>query len=358
MNVPSTTGFRTLDDYTRDLDAPIRALLAAIGEAAVEIGGQLERGALTGTLGSAGVHNVQDEEQKTLDLVSNDILIRATTGTGQLAGYASEELEDFGIPPAGLAGGEHLLVFDPLDGSSNIDVNLTVGTIFSILRTPRPGEKPVLTDFLQPGTNQVCAGFALYGPSTMLVLTTGKGVDGFTLDRASGRFVLTHPQLRVPPEAVEFAINASNERFWELPVRRYIHECLAGAAGPRRRDTNMRWVASLVADTFRILTRGGVYLYPFDTRQPQRDGRLRLLYEGNPIAFLIEQAGGVAGTGRERILDVQPTGLHQRIPLIFGSAGEVDRITALHGSTDVPPARHDTGFDGSLFNVRSLFRVP
>jgi fructose-1,6-bisphosphatase I/sedoheptulose-1,7-bisphosphatase len=358
VSAPSVAGFRTLDDYTQDLGAPVRALLTAIGVAAVAISGQLEGGALAGTLGSAGVHNVQDEEQKTLDLISNDILIRETTRTGHLAAYASEELEDLGIPPAGLAGGEYLLVFDPLDGSSNIDVNLTVGTIFSILRSPRPGEQPLPADFLQPGTAQLCAGFALYGPSTMLVLSCGDGVDGFTLDRASGRFLLTHPQLRVPPDAAEFAINASNERFWELPVRRYIHECLAGAAGPLRRDTNMRWVASLVADTFRILTRGGVYLYPFDTRQPQRDGRLRLLYEGNPIAYLIEQAGGVASTGRDRILDVQPTGLHQRIPLIFGSADEVHRITAMHESSDIPAAHRDAGFDGSLFNVRSLFRIP
>lgn len=364
MNTPPADGFRTLDDYTRDLaerrhdlGEPIRALLTAIGAAAVAISGQLERGALTGTLGSAGVHNVQDEEQKNLDLISNDILIRETTRTGQLAGYASEELADLGTPPPGLAGGDYLLVFDPLDGSSNIDIDLTVGTIFSVLRSPRPGEDPVPDDFLQPGTAQVCAGFALYGPSTMLVLTSGEGVDAFTLDRASGRFLLTHPQMRVPPGSAEFAINASNERFWEPPVRRYIHECLAGAAGPLRRDTNMRWVASLVADAFRILVRGGVYLYPFDTRQPQRAGRLRLLYEGNPIAFLIEQAGGAAGTGRERVLDVRPTGLHQRIPLIFGSAGEVDRITDMHLRNGLRD-RHDAGFDGSLFNVRSLFRVP
>jgi fructose-1,6-bisphosphatase I/sedoheptulose-1,7-bisphosphatase len=365
VNAAPVAGFRTLDDYThdlavrrRDLGEPIRALLTAIGEAAVAISGQLERGALAGALGSAGRHNVQDEEQKKLDLISNDILIAHATRTGQLAAYASEELDDFGTPPAGLARGEHLLVFDPLDGSSNIDVNLTVGTIFSILRSPRPGEEPVQADFLQPGTAQLCAGFVLYGPSTMLVLTIGEGVDAFTLDRASGRFLLTHPQLRVPPDAAEFAINASNERFWELPVRRYIHECLAGTAGPLRRDTNMRWVASLVADAFRILTRGGIFLYPFDTRQPQRDGRLRLLYECNPVAFLIEQAGGAAGTGRRRVLDVVPTGLHQRIPLIFGSAGEVDRITAMHLRNDAPEAGRNAGFDGSLFNVRSLFRVP
>jgi fructose-1,6-bisphosphatase I/sedoheptulose-1,7-bisphosphatase len=331
----------------------ISALLTAVASAATLISDRLDRGALADVLGSAGMQNVQGEVQKNLDVISNDLMVQELLRCGQSAALASEEVDELIPVPPGVRRGDHLVCFDPLDGSSNIDVNLTVGTIFSILRSPRPGTAAETADFLQPGTAQVAAGFALYGPSTLLVLTTGEGVDAFTLDRDTGQFVLTHPQLRIPREADEFAINTSNERFWEAPVQRYVSECLAGTAGPRGRDVNMRWVASLVADTFRILTRGGAYLYPLDSRRPTRPGRLRLTYECNPIAFVIEQAGGMATTGRQRILEVEVTGLHQRIPFIFGSAAEVERIERLHREHD----RDDPTFDASLFNTRSLFRA-
>jgi fructose-1,6-bisphosphatase I / sedoheptulose-1,7-bisphosphatase len=330
-------------------------LLNAVATAVKIISNQVSRGALAGALGSAGVENVQGEVQKKLDVISNEVMVGETEWTGHLAAMASEEMED--IHPVLATGrrGKYLLVFDPLDGSSNIDVNISVGTIFSILRSPDPGAEPRAEHFLQPGAAQVCAGFALYGPSTMLILTTGDGVDGFTLDRDIGAFVLTHPQLRIPEDCGEFAINASNERFWEAPVRRYIQECLAGSTGPRGRDFNMRWIASLVAETYRILTRGGVFLYPKDSKEPAKPGRLRLLYECNPISFIVEQAGGGASTGRERVLELQPTSLHQRVPLIFGSRNEVERIERYHREQ---ATAQEPAFGDSLFNSRSLFRSP
>ncbi|HAJ78766.1 MAG TPA: class 1 fructose-bisphosphatase, partial [Fibrobacteres bacterium] len=224
---------------------------------------------------------------------------------------------------------KYLALFDPLDGSSNIDLNLAVGTIFSVLRC-REGVDPATEDFLRKGAEQVCAGFVLYGPSTMMVLTTGHGVNGFTLDQDIGEFILTHPNMRIPEESSEFAINMSNQRFWEPPVQRYIDECLQGEEGPRRKNFNMRWIASLVAEVYRILTRGGVFLYPYDLREPSKPGKLRILYEANPMAFIIEQAGGACSSGRERILDIKPTGIHQRVPLVLGSKNEVERIVAYH----------------------------
>jgi fructose-1,6-bisphosphatase I / sedoheptulose-1,7-bisphosphatase len=330
-------------------------LLNAVATAVKIISNQVSRGALVGALGSAGVQNVQGEVQKKLDLISNEVMIGETEWTGHLAAMASEEMEDIYPVPVAERRGKYLLLFDPLDGSSNIDANMTVGTIFSILRVRDQDEQPRVEHFLQPGAAQVCAGFALYGPSTMLILTTGEGVDGFTLDRDIGAFILTHPQLRIPEDCGEFAINASNERFWEPPVRRYIQECLAGRTGPRGRDFNMRWIASLVAETYRILTRGGVFLYPKDSKEPATAGRLRLMYECNPIAFIVEQAGGQASTGRERIMDIQPTSLHQRVPLILGSANEVERIGRYH--REQVGALEKT-YDDSLFNSRSLFRIP
>ncbi len=330
-------------------------LLNAVATAVKIIGNQVSRGALVGALGSAGVQNVQGEVQKKLDLISNEVMIGETEWTGHLAAMASEEMDDVYPIPATGRRGKYLLVFDPLDGSSNIDANISVGTIFSILRSPDPGAQPRAEHFLQPGVAQVCAGFALYGPSTMLILTTGDGVDGFTLDRDIGAFVLTHPRLRIPVDCGEFAINASNERFWEPPVRRYIQECLAGRTGPRGRDFNMRWIASLVAETYRILTRGGVFLYPKDSKEPAKPGRLRLLYECNPISFIVEQAGGRASTGRERVMEIQPSSLHQRVPLIFGSRNEVERIERYHRDQT---SGQGPAFDDSLFNSRSLFRIP
>ncbi len=226
--------------------------------------------------------------------------------------------------------GKYLLVFDPLDGSSNIDVNISVGTIFSILRCPDGVTDPSEADFLQPGTKQVCAGYALYGPSTMMVMTTGQGVNGFTLDQSVGEFILTHPGMQIPADTREFAINASNSRFWDAPTRRYIDELLAGAEGPRGENFNMRWVASMVAEVHRILTRGGIFMYPKDNKDPSKEGRLRLMYEANPMSFIVEQAGGVSSTGLQRIMEIQPRELHQRVPVILGSKNEVERVVSYY----------------------------
>ena len=329
-------------------------LLNAVATAVKIISNQVSRGALAGAAGSAGVANGYGTAQKKLDLISNEVMIGETEWTGYLAAMASEEMEDIYPVPATGRRGKYLLVFDPLDGPGSIDASVSVGTIFSILRSPDPAAEPRAEHFLQPGTAQVCAGFALYGPSTMLILTTGDGVDGFTLDRDIGAFVLTHPQLRIPEDCAEFAINASNERFWEPPVRRYIQECLAGGTGPRGRDFNMRWIASLVAETYRILTRGGVFLYPKDSKEPPGPGRLRLTYECNPVSFIVEQAGGGASTGRGRVMEIQPAHLHQRVPLILGSRDEVERIERYHRDQ---ARAEESAFDDSLFNIRSLFRT-
>ena len=334
-------------------------LLNSLATAIKIISNQVNKGALIGALGNAGGDsapvNVQGEVQKKLDVLSNEVMLKENEWTGHLSGMASEEMEDVYRIPAHCKRGKYLLVFDPLDGSSNIDVNLTVGSIFSILRAPNPGSDATLEDFLQPGTAQVCAGFALYGPATMLVLTTGAGVDGFTLDRDIGAFILTHPQMRIPADTSEFAINTSNERFWEPPVKRYVEECLAGRTGPRGKDFNMRWVASLVAETFRILTRGGIFMYPKDNKDPSKPGRLRLLYEANPISFIIEQAGGAATTGRSAVMELAPGDLHQRVPLIFGSKNEVERVASYH--QEYAKGKEPDIFNSPLFSTRSLFRT-
>ena len=312
-----------------DASGTFSMLLSNIVTACKEISHLVNRGNLVGVLGSAESENVQGEVQKKLDVITNDIMVNALNWTGHLAGMASEEVDDIIAIPAQYPKGKYLALFDPLDGSSNIDVNLTVGTIFSILRC-REGVDPVVEDFLRKGSEQVCAGFVLYGPSTMMVLTTGHGVNGFTLDQDIGEFILTHPSMKIPEETSEFAINMSNQRFWEPPVKRYIEECLQGAEGPREKNFNMRWIASLVAEVYRILTRGGVFLYPYDLRDLSKSGRLRIMYEANPMAFIIEQAGGACSTGRERILDIKPSYIHQRVPLILGSKREVERIVAYH----------------------------
>jgi fructose-1,6-bisphosphatase I/sedoheptulose-1,7-bisphosphatase len=302
---------------------------------------------------AAGGVNVQGEVQKPLDVLSNEIFIRMNEWNGHLGGMASEEMDEPRQIPASYSRGKYLLVFDPLDGSSNIDVNVSVGSIFSILRAPQEvvdsGRDLNEADFLQPGATQVAAGYALYGPTTMLILSVGNGVSGFTLNPNLGEFVLTHPNIRVPPDTQEFAINSSNSRFWEPPVKRYVDECLAGRTGPRGKDFNMRWIASMVAEAHRILMRGGVFMYPRDTKDASKPGRLRLLYEGNPIGFVMEQAGGRASTGRQPILNVAPSALHQRVPLVFGSRHEVERIERYHRE----PA-HESG--NPLFAERGLFR--
>jgi fructose-1,6-bisphosphatase len=298
--------------------------------------------------------NVQGEQQKPLDVIANNIMVGTCEWGGQLAGMVSEEMDQPYEIPALYPRGRYLLVFDPLDGSSNIDVNMPVGTIFSVLRCPEGVTAPGLEHFLQPGTAQVAAGYAIYGPTAMLVLTLGDGVHGFTLDPEIGAFTLTHPRMTITPESHEFAVNVSNERFWEPPVRRYVDECLEGAAGSRKVDFNMRWIASMVAEVHRILIRGGLFMYPRDTKDPSKPGRLRLMYEANPMAMIMEQAGGAASTGRGRILDIAPSGIHQRVPVILGSRNEVERLARYHAEYD---AGEDVPFTTPLFNSRSLFRT-
>ncbi|MGQ9686418.1 MAG: class 1 fructose-bisphosphatase [Thiobacillaceae bacterium] len=315
--IPGATG-----DFT--------GLLNDIVTACKAISNAVNKGALVGIMGALESQNVQGEVQKKLDVIANDIMIRSNEWAGHLAGMASEELEDPYPIPEHYPLGKYLLLFDPLDGSSNVDINISVGSIFSILRAPVPNRPASRNDFLQPGSRQVCAGYALYGSSTMLVLTLGHGVNGFTLDREVGEFILTHPNMTIPEDTREFAINASNRRFWEPPVQRYVEECLAGKEGPRGKDFNMRWVASMVAEVHRILTRGGIFMYPRDTKEPGKPGKLRLMYEANPMAMIVEQAGGLASTGYERILAITPESLHQRVPVILGSKNEVETVVGYH----------------------------
>jgi fructose-1,6-bisphosphatase len=332
-----------------DATGNFTALLNDIRLACKRIANLIGKGRLAGALGSAGSVNVQGETQMQLDVMANDVFTRTNEWGGQLAGMLSEEMEKpYAIPPE-YPRGRYLLLFDPLDGSSNIDVNVAVGSIFSVLRCPEGVTDPSESDFLQPGTAQVCAGYAIYGPSTMLVLTTGRGVNGFTLDREIGEFMLTHPNLRIPEDAAEFAINASNSRYWEPAVKRYVNECVAGKSGPRGRDFNMRWIASLVAEAHRILMRGGVFMYPRDRKDLEKPGRLRLLYEANPIGFVVEQAGGRASTGYQPILSVKPESLHQRIGFVFGARAEVERIERYHRD------HNDFQFEAPLFGPRGLF---
>jgi fructose-1,6-bisphosphatase I len=312
------------------LPPELRLLIETIGRACKAINHAVNQGALAGVLGEAGTGNIQGEAQKKMDVIANDYLLDANEWGGSLAAMASEEMELPYHIPGEYPKGDYLLMFDPLDGSSNIDVNISVGTIFSVLRCPPGTINPTEADFLQPGTKQVAAGYALYGPQTQLILTFGNGVYGFTLDREQGAFVLTTPNMRVPESTGEFAINMSNARHWEAPVKRYVDELLAGSTGPRGRDFNMRWVASMVAEVHRILTRGGIFMYPKDARDPEKPGKLRLMYEGNPMAFIIEQAGGLATDGHRRILDIVPGKLHERVAVFLGSREEVERVTGYH----------------------------
>ncbi|WP_040260124.1 class 1 fructose-bisphosphatase [Pseudomonas massiliensis] len=327
---------RYLIEQTRSNNTPadLRFLIEVVARACKAIAHQVQKGALGGVLGSMGTENVQGEVQKKLDVLSNEILLEANEWGGHLAGMASEEMDNAYQIPGKYPKGAYLLVFDPLDGSSNIDVNVSVGTIFSVLRCPDQylSQNDSLSEqaFLQPGTKQVAAGYAIYGPQTMLVLTLGNGVIGFTLDRELGSFVLTHENIQVPQSTAEFAINMSNQRHWEAPVKRYVDELLAGKEGPLGKNYNMRWIASMVADVHRILTRGGIFMYPRDAREPSKPGKLRLMYEANPMSFLIEQAGGASTDGQQRILDIQPEGLHQRVAVFLGSKEEVERVTGYH----------------------------
>ncbi len=312
------------------IPAELRLLIEVVARACKTISHAVGKGALGEVLGSAHSENVQGEVQKKLDILSNDILLEANEWGGHLAAMASEEMETIHPIPNRYPMGEYLLLFDPLDGSSNIDVNVSIGTIFSVLKAADGMQAPTEADFLQPGTRQVVAGYALYGPQTLLVLTTGDGVQCFTLDREMGAWVMTHKNMEIPADTQEYAINASNARHWQAPVKRYIDELLAGTTGPRNKDFNMRWIASMVTDVHRILTRGGIFMYPADAREPDKPGKLRLMYEANPMAFLVEQAGGAATDGQQRILDIQPEKLHQRVPVFLGSKNEVELVTSYH----------------------------
>jgi fructose-1,6-bisphosphatase I len=314
------------------LPAELRLLIEIVSRACKTISHAVSKGALGEVLGSLETENVQGEVQKKLDVISNSVLLEANEWGGHLAAMASEEMETIHLIPNRYPKGEYLLLFDPLDGSSNIDVNVSIGTIFSVLKAPADasGREIAEADFLQAGYTQVAAGYALYGPQTMLVLTVGDGVVGFTLDREMGSWVLTHQNITIPADTKEFAINMSNMRHWAPPVKRYIDECLAGKTGTRGQDFNMRWVASMVTDIHRLLMRGGVFMYPWDAREPNKPGKLRLMYEANPMSMLVEQAGGMATNGYERILEVKPSSLHERVSVVIGSKNEVARITQYH----------------------------
>ena len=314
------------------LSAEVRLLIETVSRACKTISHAVSKGALGGVLGSLESENVQGEVQKKLDVMSNEVLLEANEWGGHLAAMASEEMETIHLIPNRYPKGEFLLLFDPLDGSSNIDVNVSIGTIFSVLRAPASasGREVTEQDFLQPGSTQVVAGYAVYGPQTTLVLTIGQGVVGFTLDREMGSWIMTSEDMRIPEDTKEFSINMSNMRHWAPPVRKYIDELLAGKTGARDKDFNMRWIASMVADVHRLLTRGGIFMYPWDSREPNKPGKLRLMYEANPMSMLVEQAGGAATNGEQRILDIQPTTLHQRVSVVLGSKNEVERVTRYH----------------------------
>lgn len=309
-------------------DAHMGVLISAIADVSQSISAAVHKGALGGVLGSAGSENVQGETQKKLDIIANDMILDALAATGVVAGMASEELDDCS-PVSGHSDRPFLVLFDPLDGSSNIDVNVSIGTIFSVLPNPDVGE---ITNesFLQPGTEQLAAGYVVYGPQTSLVLTFGRGVVAFTLDREAGQYIQTSESMDVPEDTKEFAINMSNQRHWYKPVQRYITELLEGKTGVRGKDFNMRWIASMVADVHRVLTRGGIFMYPKDMRDPNKPGKLRLMYEANPMSMLVEQAGGKSFDATQRILDIQPTDLHQRCAVMLGSANEVQRVSDYH----------------------------
>ncbi|TMH08810.1 MAG: class 1 fructose-bisphosphatase [Betaproteobacteria bacterium] len=316
------------------IPAQLRLLIEVVARACKQIAISVNKGALGDVLGTATTENVQGEVQKKLDIIANEVLLEANSWGGHLAAMASEEMDSIHTVPDRYPQGEYLLLFDPLDGSSNIDVNVSIGTIFSVLKKVGHHHGVNEADFLQSGKAQAAAGYCIYGPQTTLALTVGDGVAMFTLDREQGSWVLTSENVQIPADTKEFAVNMSNMRHWAPPVKRYIDECLAGTDGPRGKDFNMRWIASMVADVHRILTRGGVFLYPWDKREPDKPGKLRLMYEANPMAFLVEQAGGAATNGHERILDITPGKLHERVSVVLGSKNEVERVTAYHAKAN------------------------
>ena len=334
-NNPSLTRYLVEQQRVHNSIPPeLRLLIEVVARACKRIAISVNKGALGEVLGTAGSENVQGEVQKKLDIIANEVLIEANEWGGHLAAMASEEMDSIYAVPNRYPKGEYLLLFDPLDGSSNIDVNVSIGTIFSVLKKRR--EDPTVidpvseADFLQPGNQQAAAGYCIYGPQTTLVLTVGNGVAMFTLDRETGSWVLTQENVQIPADTKEFAINMSNMRHWDAPVKRYIDECLQGTEGPRGKDFNMRWIASMVADVHRILSRGGVFMYPWDKREPHKAGKLRLMYEANPMGWIVEQAGGAATNGHQRILDITPSQLHERVSVVLGSKNEVERVTRYH----------------------------
>jgi fructose-1,6-bisphosphatase len=332
-------------------DADLTALLNDIQTACKFIASAVSRGLLD--RGSAGGYPA-DAQGGTVHDTANEIMLRECESGGKLCGIVYEGIEEPFQVALDYPRGKYLLVFDALDGAANLDVNVTVGSIFAVLRAPAGVDTPSSADFLQPGTAQIAAGYALYGPTSVLVVTTGHGVHGFTLDREIGAYTLTHPEMQIPEETREFAIDASNERFWEPPIKHYVQECIEGQTGSRGADFNMRWVDSLVVEVNRILVRGGLFIDPRDTSDASKKGRFRLLYEANPMAMIVEAAGGAASTGRERILDIVPTGLHDRTPVILGSRKEVERLARLHAEYDRGEA---LTFKTPLFATRSLFRT-
>jgi len=334
MQSISLTRYLIEEERAGRIQADLRLLIEVVARACKTISVAVGKGALGGVLGDAGSGNIQGEAQKKLDVIANDVLLEANAWGGHLAACASEEMDHCHPIPDVYPRGNYLLLFDPLDGSSNIDVNVSVGTIFSVLRCPEGVTQAADEHFLQPGTEQVSAGYCIYGPSTMLVLTIGNGTHAFTLDREMGSFMLTQRDMRVPAATKEFAINMSNQRHWEAPMQDYVRDLLAGETGPRGKNFNMRWIASMVADVHRILTRGGIFIYPWDRKDPTKVGKLRLMYEANPMSLLIEQAGGASSNGRMRMMEIVPTQLHQRVPVFLGSKNEVERVTGYHRETD------------------------
>lgn len=331
IDTPVTLRRFLLGGSDRQHAAPALApLLEDIAQATRKISFLVSQGALGAALGSAETGNVQGEVQKKLDIIANDVMLEALSWSGHWAGLVSEEMPDPVAIPSDAQRGRYLCLFDPLDGSSNIDLNGTVGTIFSILRCPEGVDEPAHEHFLQPGTAQVAAGFTVYGPSTVLVLTTGNGVDAFTLDRGSGEYVLTHPGMRIAEDTKDFTVNIANKRYWTAPMQRYIDECIAGEESHRGIHFNMRWVGSMVADVFRLLISGGIFLYPWDSKVSGQPGKLRLLYEVNPMSFVVEQAGGASTTGIVRTMEIVPEAIHQRCPAILGSKHEVERVISYH----------------------------
>ena len=309
------------------IPAGLQELLLAVADTCTTLSHEVAQGALIGLLGSAGTGNVQGEVQQKLDIIANDLLIEGVQACKSLAGLASEEME---LPVAVRGTGDYLLLFDPLDGSSNIDVNVSIGTIFSILKKQDPTAPLQTTDFLLSGRHQVAAGYVVYGPQTTMALTLGDGVVMFTLNKDTGQFVLIKHAVQISPATKEFAINMSNMRHWAEPVRRYVEECLAGVSGERDKDFNMRWIASMVADVHRVLSRGGIFMYPWDQREPHKPGKLRLMYEANPMSFLVEQAGGASTNGEQLIMDLQPSDLHERVSVMLGSKDEIERLQRYH----------------------------